>query len=145
MRVAVVGAGIVGASVAFWLSQRGARVWLLDRSRPASGTTASSFAWINANSKTPRDYFGLNRAGMEEHLRLRDELPGGAPWLRAGGNLVWVGDEERDGLDRRVERLRSWGYTAEWWRASRVNEVLEPRLKFPSPDTPVAFFPKKPG
>ncbi len=143
MRVAVVGAGIVGASVAFRLVQSGVRVWLLDKSRPASGTTASSFAWVNANSKTPHEYFELNRAGMEEHRRLCGELPGGAPWLHAGGNLIWAESEEHDDLDRRVERLVSWGYAAEWWRASRINDLLEPHLRFPAPDTPVAFFPEE--
>lgn len=143
MRVAVVGAGIVGASVAFRLARGGVRVWLLDESHPASGTTSSSFAWVNANSKTPREYFELNRAGMEEHLRLGDEMPGGAPWLHAGGNLIWVEDTNLEELVHRVERLRSWGYVAEWRQASQVNEHLEPRLEFTAPDAPVAFFPEE--
>ena len=73
MRVAVIGAGIVGASVAFRLAESGAaRVWIVDKSGSGSGTTSASFAWANANNKTPRDYFELNRTGLEEHLRLRD-------------------------------------------------------------------------
>ena len=76
LRMAVIGAGIVGASVAFWLARSGqARVWVVDRSLPGSGATSASFAWVNANDKTPRDYFELNRVGLEEHFRLRDELP----------------------------------------------------------------------
>ena len=142
LRIAVIGAGVVGASVAFRLARSGeARVWIVDESLPGSGTTSASFAWANANAKTPRDYFELNRAGLDEHYRLRDEL-GDAPWLYPGGNIEWAGDEAAlEGLERRVERLRSWGYAAEWWRASRVGEVLEPNVAFPSPDTPVAFFP----
>jgi glycine/D-amino acid oxidase-like deaminating enzyme len=141
LRIAVIGAGIVGASVAFWLARSGeVRVWIVDESLPGSGTTSASFAWANANDKTPRDYFELNCAGLEEHFRLRDEL-GGAPWLYPGGNVEWAGDEAAlEGLERRIERLRSWGYDAEWWRASRVNEALEPQVNFPSPDMPVAFF-----
>lgn len=144
-RIAVVGAGIIGASVAFRLAQSGAdRVWVIDGARPGTGTTSASFAWVNANEKTPRDYFELNRAGLEEHFRLRDELPGGAPWLNPGGNLEYAGDEAAlKKLHDRVERLRSWGYGAEWYQASRVNEVMEPSVAFPSPDTPVAFFPEE--
>ena len=145
MRVAVIGAGIVGASVAFRLAESGAaRVWIVDKSEPGSGTTSASFAWANANDKTPRDYFELNRVGLEEHLRLRDELPGGAPWLHSGGNLEWTEDEEAlEALANRVERLRSWGYAAEWREARHVNEVLESNVAFPRPDTPVAFFPEE--
>jgi glycine/D-amino acid oxidase-like deaminating enzyme len=142
-RIAVIGAGIVGASVAFQLARSGeAQVWIVERSSPGSGTTSSSFAWANANEKTPRDYFELNRAGLEEHFRLREELPDGAPWLHPGGNIEWEDDEASlEELERRVERLRSWGYAAQWCKALWVNEVLEPNVAFPSPNTPVAYFP----
>ncbi len=145
MKVAVIGAGIVGASVAFRLAESGAaRVWIVDKSGPGSGTTSASFAWANANDKTPRDYFELNRAGLKEHLRLRDELPNEASWLHPGGNLEWAEDEETlEALASRVERLRSWGYAAEWREARNVNKVLEPNVAFPNPDTPVAFFPEE--
>lgn len=131
--------------MAFRLTESGAaRVWVIDGSRPGTGTTSASFAWVNANDKTPRDYFELNHAGLEEHFRLRDELPGGAPWLNPGGNLEYTGDEAAlEDLHDRVERLRYWGYAAEWRRASRVNEAMEPNVAFPSPDTPVAFFPEE--
>ncbi|MGB3635610.1 MAG: FAD-binding oxidoreductase [Rubrobacteraceae bacterium] len=142
MRVAVIGAGIVGASVAFRLSQGGARVQLIDKAEPASGTTSASFAWVNANNKTPREYFDLNREGMEEHQRLREELAGDAPWLHTSGNLIQVSRDDPEELERRVERLRSWGYAAEWRSASQARE-LEPRVAFPDPDAPVAFFPEE--
>lgn len=143
MRIAVIGAGIVGASVAYRLSQGGASVLLIDRDEPASGTTSASFAWINANNKTPREYFELNRAGMEEHFRLQDELAVEASWLRRSGNLIWAAGEDFDELERRVERLRSWGYTVEWRNASQVGEELEPHVVFPEPDVPLAFFPEE--
>ena len=146
LRITVIGAGIVGASVAFRLAQSGAaRVWVIDKSkRPGSGTTSASFAWANANAKTPHAYFELNYAGLEEHLRLRDELPRRAPWLQGGGSLEWAEeDANQDELCRRVDRLRSWGYAAEWRDASWVKEALEPNVAFPSPDNPVAFFPEE--
>ncbi len=146
LRIAVIGAGIVGASVAFRLAKSGAaQVWVVDKSkRLGSGTTSASFAWANANAKTPYEYFELNYAGLEEHVRLRDELPHGAPWLQGGGSLEWAEDDaNRDELYRRVDRLRSWGYAAEWRDASWVKEALEPNVALPSPDIPVAFFPEE--
>ena len=140
-KVIVVGAGMIGSSVAFRLVQSGVEVVVVDRAEPASGTTGSSFAWVNANEKIPRSYFDLNVAGMREHDRLEGEL-GGAPWLHRVGNLTWTGDPVRyDELCRRMERLQSWGYNAAWLAAEDVNQRLEPGLTFSGPNMRVAWFP----
>jgi glycine/D-amino acid oxidase-like deaminating enzyme len=141
MKVAVVGAGIVGSSVAYRLSEGGAEVILIDRAEPGSGTTSTSFAWVNANNKLPREYFDLNLAGMREHGRLRDEIGGG--WLHPSGNLIWGADEEQEDLEKRVERLRSWSYAAEMLPASTVNERLEQGAIFPNPEIRIAHFPEE--
>jgi glycine/D-amino acid oxidase-like deaminating enzyme len=140
-RTAVVGAGVVGSSVAYHLSKGGAEVVLIDGAEPGSGTTSTSFAWVNANNKLPRAYFELNLAGMHEHGRLHDEIGGG--WLHPSGNLIVPPEGERENLAKRVERLRSWSYAAEILPASAVNERLEPRAVFPDPETSVAHFPKE--
>jgi glycine/D-amino acid oxidase-like deaminating enzyme len=142
LKVAVVGAGIVGSSVAYRLSEEGAEVVLIDGSKPGSGTTSTSFAWVNANNKLPRNYFELNVAGMREHERLRDEI--GGDWLYSSGNLIWAPDEEQENLESRVERLRSWSYAAEMLPALQVNEELEPGVAFPDPEIWIAFFPEEP-
>jgi glycine/D-amino acid oxidase-like deaminating enzyme len=141
LRVAVVGAGVVGSSVAYRLSEGGAEVVLIDGAEPGSGTTSTSFAWVNANNKLPRDYFELNLAGMHEHERLHDEIGGG--WLHPTGNLIEPTEGELEYLVKRVERLLSWSYAAEMLPASTVNERLEPPVVFPDPKTRVAHFPKE--
>jgi glycine/D-amino acid oxidase-like deaminating enzyme len=141
LKVAVIGAGIVGTSVAFRLSEVGTEVVMLDGAEPGSGTTSTSFAWVNANNKLPRDYFELNVAGMREHERLRDEIGGG--WLHSSGNLIWAPDEEQENLERRVERLRSWSYAAEMLPASTVNQKLEPGANFQDPVIRIAHFPEE--
>ncbi len=133
------GAGIIGSSVAYRLSEGGAEAVLIDGADPGSGTTSASFAWVNANNKLPREYFELNVAGMREHERLRDEMGGG--WLHPTGNLIQPTDEED--LERRVERLRAWSYAAEMLTASTVNEKLEPEAVFPDPEASVAYFPEE--
>jgi glycine/D-amino acid oxidase-like deaminating enzyme len=45
----VVGAGIVGASVAYHAARAGATVTLVDAGRPGAGVTADSFAWVGAS------------------------------------------------------------------------------------------------
>src|SRR5215207_5823710 len=141
LKVAVMGAGIVGASSAYQLSQSGAEVVLIDGAEPGSGTTSTSFAWVNANNKLPHNYFELNVAGMREHERLRHEIGGG--WLHSSGNLIWAADEEQENLEKRVERLRSWSYAAEMLPASTVSKELEPEATFPDPDLQIAHFPEE--
>lgn len=138
--VAVIGAGVVGASLAFRLAQSGAGVILIDRGEPGRGTSGSSFAWANANLKLPRDYFELNFAGMRAHHALRDEL-GAAPWLHEGGNLVWQADESE--LKARVARLQSWGYVAEMRSAAEAHDTLEPHVRFANPEAQLAYFPEE--
>ncbi len=72
-----------------------ARVVIVKRSRPGNGTTSASFAWANANEETPRSYFELNLAGVDEHYRLRDEVGGKAG--RPGSTLeeTWSGPGTR--------------------------------------------------
>jgi glycine/D-amino acid oxidase-like deaminating enzyme len=141
LKVAVIGVGIVGSSVAYRLSESGAEVVLIDGAKPGSGTTSTSFAWINANNKLPRDYFELNVAGMGEHERLQNEI--GGDWLYSTGNLIWAADEEQENLEKRVERLRSWSYAAEILPASTVTKELEPEAAFPDPDLQIAHFPEE--
>src|SRR3989304_5972479 len=83
------GGGIVGASIAYHLARRGAEVTLFEKTKPASGATANSFAWINATfSKKPHHYFHLNRLGALGHRHLERE-PGGGLEGQWGGSLEW--------------------------------------------------------
>ena len=47
--IVIVGAGIVGASIAWNLARRGKPVLILDQTGIGKGATGRSFGWINAN------------------------------------------------------------------------------------------------
>lgn len=127
--VLVIGAGIVGAALAYHLARRGAAVTIVDAAEPGQGVTASSFAWLNAFHKTPRAYFDLNVAGMAEHQRLASEL-GGASWFHPAGGLQWADTaQEQAALRRDAERLTGWGYAIEAVAPSIVMRELEPSLR----------------
>jgi glycine/D-amino acid oxidase-like deaminating enzyme len=52
--IAIVGAGIVGASMAYALSRRGIGVHLFDEGpSPARGVTGKAFGWINLINGEP--------------------------------------------------------------------------------------------
>lgn len=75
-RVAVVGGGIVGASLAYHLARRGAAVTLIEAKDIASGVTGRSFAWINTAHRRLDPAASLRRAAIDEYRRLEMELPG---------------------------------------------------------------------
>ena len=90
-RIVVVGAGIIGASIAYHLVKRGAKVVIVDAVRPGAGATEKSFGWINATfSKRPRAYFDLNQLGLAGWRRLETEL-GGELKVQWGGSVAWTG------------------------------------------------------
>jgi glycine/D-amino acid oxidase-like deaminating enzyme len=132
----VIGAGILGASVAARLAEAGLRVTLLDQDRPGRATSRWSFAWINSNDKGPRPYHDLNHAGIRAWAELAPDLDGDA-WYRPSGHVELAAS--RAELEARVQRLTDWGYPA---RLVDVAEAaaLEPALRAP-PDVAAAFFP----
>jgi glycine/D-amino acid oxidase-like deaminating enzyme len=141
MRALVIGAGVIGASVASCLARGGAAVSVFDGGRPGGGTSASSLAWVNANNKTPRAYHDLNVEGMRMHAALRAEA-GGAPWWHGGGNLlITTGDAAREAMRRRVERLREWGYKTEDLTTEAVRELEPDFAPNMLGDAAVTFFP----
>jgi len=141
-KVIVIGAGVIGASAAFRLAQAGADVTVLEAGRVGGGTSGISFAWTNSHNKPPRAYHDLNVAGMRAHAGLQEEF-GGTPWWHRGGSVEWELLEGRAAQAENVERLKSWGYAAEWITPCDLAE-LEPDID-PAMvgDAPIAYFPEE--
>lgn len=95
-RVVVVGAGIMGASAAWHLARKGARVTVLEKGpSPASGVTRWSYGWVGTSSSLPShdpSNFASKVQAAVEFKRLEREL-GPLP-IAARGSLVWLGSDE---------------------------------------------------
>lgn len=139
--IVVIGAGVLGTSVAAGLARRGARVTLVDQDVPGSGTSSTSYGWVNSNGKEPRSYFDLNLAGLEAHHALAAR--GEAPWLVAGGHVEIAVDEAHvRHLRARVETLEQRGYAVEQVGAERAAELL-PDVRVPDDASLIAYFPRE--
>jgi glycine/D-amino acid oxidase-like deaminating enzyme len=62
--VLIVGAGIIGASIAWHLCRAGARVTVIESGAPGGIATRRSWAWINASRGNPEAYFRLRMRAM---------------------------------------------------------------------------------
>ncbi|WP_322417677.1 NAD(P)/FAD-dependent oxidoreductase [Mesorhizobium huakuii] len=125
-QVIVIGAGIIGASIAWHLTRAGARVTVVSESGPGGVATPNSFAWINASWGNPEIYFRLRTRAMAEWRRLANELSG-LPLAWCGG-LCW--DLPADRLEAYVAEHSSWGYGIERVGRERAAQI-EPNLAEP--------------
>lgn len=88
----IIGAGIVGAAMAFRLAKAGVSVLVLDENAPGSGVTAHSSGWVNwicgDPLGNPQGYKQL-QASFAQFAKLDADL-GGALNLKAVGALRWL-------------------------------------------------------
>ena len=109
-QIVIVGAGIIGASIAFQLSRRHRNVTVVDSAQPGRAATRASYAWINSRDKSPREYHDLNRRSLDMWSRYAHDLNADVG-LRWGGEMRWTAtDQGASELTDQTERLLSWGY-----------------------------------
>ena len=138
LRIVVVGAGIVGASIAYHLSRRkDVAVTVLERDELCAGASGHSFAWLNSFGKDPVSYHHFNRRSMDIWDRFARRL-GMDLDLHWGGELRWESTPERAGaLQQRIKQLQAWGYPIRIISSDELRE-LEPGIS-PGPVTTASF------
>jgi glycine/D-amino acid oxidase-like deaminating enzyme len=134
-RILVIGAGIIGTSIAWRLAARGASVNVIEAGLPGGGATDTSLAWVNASSKldSSREYFDLAVRATAEHHALADAL-GEARCFFPTGNIEISresGQADRESLRSKVARLQRRGYRAELGEVRDLRQ-LDPGLKLPA-------------
>ncbi|OAA54146.1 fructosyl peptide oxidase [Niveomyces insectorum RCEF 264] len=98
--VIVVGAGIVGASIAWHLAAKHGVAVTIVAADVGGTATPNSFAWLNANFNNPRFYFDARHRSMARWHGLEAEVPGLADLIRWSGTRA-----ARRGLGRPSARV----------------------------------------
>ena len=123
-RVIVIGAGIIGAAIAWHLAKAGAVVTVIDEGKPGGVATPNSWGWINASWGNPEPYFRLRMRSIAEWHRLAAEVDGlGVSWC---GGLIW--DLPAPELDAYAKIREAWGHPIRPV-GRREMAVIEPNLK----------------
>jgi len=126
----IIGAGIIGCSIAYELSKRGVKVTLIDKNAPGSACSGSSFSWINATyPKKPYSYNLFSQLGINAFHLMQRELSLDIKW---NGSLEWssaMKDQEK--LIESVNELQSYPkYTPTSIIGHKKAKKLEPHINF---------------
>lgn len=131
--VIVIGRGIIGASVAYYLQRAGANVTLVgDQSDRA---TDGSFGWINASFHNDDTHYHIRNEGLTAYARLSETLDLPIAWR---GCLCW--ETEGEALQHQLRELQRLGYQASAIGRGEFT-VLEPNL--PNPPEACLYMPQE--
>jgi glycine/D-amino acid oxidase-like deaminating enzyme len=125
-RIIVIGAGIIGSSIAYHLAKAGAAPLIVDAGEGGGVTTPTSWAWLNASWGNPEAYFRLRMRSLQEWHRLAREIRALPVHFR--GSLTW--DVPEAELERYVAQHAAWGYRIRFIDRAEM-QAREPRLKEP--------------
>src|SRR5918998_1135680 len=125
--VVVVGAGVVGASIAFHLAGRGVDTLVLDHEGPAAGSTARSGALIRAHYPTALEA-DLAWESLTQYFEpWGDRVGGGCGFTRTGFAYL-VGEENVEALKHNVALQRSVGVETTLVGPEELGEI-DPALR----------------
>ena len=126
----VIGAGIIGCSIAYELSKRGVKVTLIDKNVPGSACSGSSFSWINATyPKKPYSYNLFSQLGINAFHIVQRELSLDIKW---NGSLEWSSKiQDQQTLIENVNELKNYPkYTSTSIIGYKKAKKLEPYINF---------------
>lgn len=124
--IIVVGAGIVGASLAYHLARENVRVTLIDcAAGSGQDVTEKSFAWITAAHDASDAAIHFRQQAITDWHRVEREL-GGKLGINWSGALSWYKDMSEAELT--VHKFSNWGYKVRLIGSQEIRH-LEPALK----------------
>jgi glycine oxidase len=132
--VVVVGGGVIGCCVAYYLARGGANVTLLERGHLASGASGVAAGMLAPQVEAPfaDEFFEVALKGRAEHDPLAQELYADVgldvEYRRTGILRVARTEAERVELERMLRWQSARGLAAEWIDAVHLGEC-EPLLK----------------
>lgn len=122
----VIGAGVIGSAVSYFLADAGMRVCLLDRGAVAGGTSSASAGHTSVQGRVPGPALDLALANIRLLEELSHVLKTDFEYVRSGG-LVLAEDETEYGLLKEFAARQSAHVPVEFWEATDVRRA-EPHL-----------------
>lgn len=110
--IVIIGAGIMGSSLAYFLAKRGKEVVVVEKNEICSGTSSSTAAWLWPSDKRPECYGKLCKDAYDIYMGLEEEL-GESFEMRICGSLDPAKtDEDLENLKDQCDYDNMLGYKA---------------------------------
>ncbi|SDI87006.1 NAD(P)/FAD-dependent oxidoreductase [Natribacillus halophilus] len=92
--IIIIGSGVIGASIAYYLSKRPRQnILVIDKGFPLTGTSGATQAWVFAHNKTPGSYGKLSMLSAQLYPSLQAEI-GDIEYKRTGGIVPFFDEDD---------------------------------------------------
>lgn len=125
--VAVVGGGVIGTAVAYYLSRQGADVILLEKGELGSGTSSACDGFVILQSKSPGVHLQLGLASASLYRGLAAELEWDIEYNPCGGLIVIERPDELPAMETFMQKQQAIGLDVSLLSGEDVRS-LEPNL-----------------
>jgi sarcosine oxidase subunit beta len=125
--IIIIGGGVIGASMAFFLSRADARVTLIEKDDPASGSSGACDGLVFLQSKRPGVHLTMALESLTLFESLQAKLPGDIEFRQSGGMVVIETDAEMRSMETYVRAQRETGLDVRLLDKDQALE-LEPNL-----------------
>ena len=129
--VAIIGGGVIGCAVAYYLSKQGAKVTVIERAAVGSGASSVNSGVISMATKKPGLSLDLAMASQRLYPGLRAELGMDVEYLVLGNLIVAENETEAGFIEELAKEQSAAGVPVEIVSAQRcreLNKLLEGRI-----------------
>lgn len=120
--IVIIGGGVIGTSIAYHLTQRGARVTLVERDHLAAHASGASAGGVRQNGRDPRE-MPLALQSIRRWHSLEEELGADVEYRMGGQLMVTEHEEDVPLLRQRVTDQQAMGLDIRFVEGSELRQI----------------------
>ncbi|MDI6829766.1 MAG: FAD-dependent oxidoreductase [Actinomycetota bacterium] len=122
--VVVIGGGVIGAAIAYYLCKEGAEVMIVEEEDLASGASGACDGFVSLQTKQPGAHLELARESAALFSSLAEDLDDDIEYNPCGGMMLATTQEQLKELKARAKKLQAAGLEVEMLTPSDLKSRL---------------------